>query len=62
MSERDAFEAMTRFLTEYHRRAGDDLVTLLADIGMDPTAGPWTPRRGTTAFVASGRSRTPAGP
>jgi hypothetical protein len=35
LSEREAFEAMTRFLNEYYARAGDDLVTLLADLGIE---------------------------
>jgi hypothetical protein len=35
LSEHEAFRAMTLFLTQYHARAGDDLVTLLADIGIE---------------------------
>jgi hypothetical protein len=35
LTDREAFEAMTRFLTEYYERAGDDLATLLADIGIE---------------------------
>ena len=35
LSEREAFRAMTLFLTEYYERAGDDLVTLLADITIE---------------------------
>ena len=34
LSEREAFRAMTLFLTEYYERAGD-LVTLLADITVE---------------------------
>ena len=35
LSEREAFEAMTRFLTEFYDRAGNDLETLLADITIE---------------------------
>jgi hypothetical protein len=35
LAEQEAFRAMTLFLTQYYERAGDDLVTLLADIGME---------------------------
>ena len=35
LSEHEAFRAMTLFLTQYYERAGDDLVTLLADIGIE---------------------------
>jgi hypothetical protein len=34
---------MTRFLTEYYERAGDDLATLLADIGIEPDGGTLDP-------------------
>jgi hypothetical protein len=43
LSVREAFEAMARFLTEYHERAGDDLVTLLADIGIESDGGTLDP-------------------
>ncbi|HEX4345398.1 MAG TPA: hypothetical protein VHZ31_07545 [Solirubrobacteraceae bacterium] len=43
LSEREAFEAMTRFLTEYYERAGDDLVTLLADIEIESDGGTLDP-------------------
>jgi hypothetical protein len=35
LSEHEAFRAMTLFLTQYYERAGDDLATLLADIGIE---------------------------
>jgi hypothetical protein len=35
LSEHEAFEAMARFLSEYYERAGDDLATLIADIGIE---------------------------
>jgi hypothetical protein len=35
LSEHEAFRAMTLFLTQYYARAGDYLVTLLADIGIE---------------------------
>lgn len=31
-SEREAFEAVTLFLSQYYERAGDDMATLMADI------------------------------
>ena len=32
LTERQAFQAMSDFLWQYARRAGDDLITLLGDI------------------------------
>jgi len=35
LSEREAFQAMTQFLTEFYDRAGNDMETLLADITIE---------------------------
>ena len=43
LSEREAFRAMTLFLTEYYDRAGDGLVTLLADITIESDGDPLDP-------------------
>lgn len=43
LSEREAFQAMTLFLKQYYERAGDDLITLLADIEIEPDGGTLDP-------------------
>ncbi|MGC4755625.1 hypothetical protein [Micromonospora trifolii] len=35
MDEREAFVAMSRFVWQFANRAGDDLLTLLGDIGIE---------------------------
>uniref|UniRef100_A0AAU3I9U5 CdiI immunity protein domain-containing protein n=1 Tax=Streptomyces sp. NBC_01393 TaxID=2903851 RepID=A0AAU3I9U5_9ACTN len=35
LNEREAFVAMSRFLWQFANRAGDDLLTLLGDIGIE---------------------------
>ncbi|MFD8421647.1 hypothetical protein [Streptomyces sp. NPDC059466] len=35
LNEREAFLAMSRFLWQFANRAGDDLLTLLGDIGIE---------------------------
>jgi hypothetical protein len=34
LDEREAFEAMTRFLTAFYKRTNGDMATLMADIEM----------------------------
>lgn len=36
LNEREAFEAMTGFLTAFYRRTGGDMQTLMADIRILP--------------------------
>jgi hypothetical protein len=43
LSEREAFEAMRRFLTEFYDRAGNDMETLLADITIEVDGGTLDP-------------------
>ncbi len=43
LTEKQAFEAMTRFLNQYYARAGDDLVTLMADIEIEADGGTLDP-------------------
>ena len=57
LSEREAFRAMTLFLTEYYDRAGDGLVTLLADITIESDGDPLDPAAGMTGSGVSARSR-----
>ncbi|MCX5315550.1 hypothetical protein [Streptomyces sp. NBC_00154] len=35
LNEREAFVAMSRFVWQFANRAGDDLLTLLGDIGIE---------------------------
>jgi hypothetical protein len=35
LSEEEAFKAMTLFLDQFYGRAGDDLVTLMADVSLE---------------------------
>ncbi|RAO60017.1 hypothetical protein [Micromonospora saelicesensis] len=39
MDEREAFLAMSRFVWQFANRAGDDLLTLLGDIGIEADGG-----------------------
>ena len=43
LTERQAFLAMSEFLWQYARRAGDDLITLLGDIELESDGGPTDP-------------------
>jgi hypothetical protein len=43
LSEREAFEVMTRFLTRFYEDAGNDMETLLADITIEPDGGTLDP-------------------
>jgi hypothetical protein len=43
LSESEAFQAMSLFLTQFAKRAGDDLATLLADITIDADGGTFDP-------------------
>jgi hypothetical protein len=43
LSEREAFDVMTRFLTEFYGRAGSDMETLLADITIEADGGTLDP-------------------
>lgn len=43
LTEREAFEAMSRFLWQYANRAGDDLITLLGDIHIEEDGIPTDP-------------------
>lgn len=43
LDERQAFDAMGIFLNEYYERAGDDMVTLLADISIEADGQPLDP-------------------
>jgi hypothetical protein len=40
MNEREAFEAMSKFLWKFANRAGDDLLTLLGDIAIEADGQP----------------------
>lgn len=43
MDEREAFVAMSRFVWQFANRAGDDLLTLLGDIGIEADGGTTDP-------------------
>ncbi|MER6523027.1 hypothetical protein ABT246_40215 [Streptomyces sp. NPDC001553] len=43
MDEREAFEAMSRFIWQFANRAGDDLLTLLGDISLEADGNPTDP-------------------
>ena len=43
LSEREAFLVMSEFLWQYARRAGDDLITLLSDVGLESDGQPHDP-------------------
>jgi hypothetical protein len=43
LTERQAFQAMAEFLWQYARSAGDDLITLLGDIGLEADGRPTDP-------------------
>ena len=43
LTEQEAFTAMTRFLTQYYDRAGNDMETLLADITIEADGGTLDP-------------------
>lgn len=43
LTESQAFQAMTDFLWQYARRAGDDLITLLGDIELLADGSPTDP-------------------
>jgi len=43
LSEREAFDVITRFLTEFYGRAGSDMETLLADITIEADGGTLDP-------------------
>ena len=43
LDEREAFRAMTLFLTQFAERAGNDLLTLLSDISIRPDGGTFDP-------------------
>ena len=43
LNEREAFDAMSRFLWQYANRAGDRLFDLLGDIHIEPDGGPTDP-------------------
>ena len=43
LSEREAFEALTLFLSQYYERAGDDMATLMADITIQSDGGTLDP-------------------
>lgn len=52
MDEREAFVAMSRFVWQFGNRAGNDLLTLLGDIGIEADGGTTIPPRGTTGWPA----------
>lgn len=43
LTTRQAFHAMTDFIWEFAQRAGDDLITLLGDTGIEADGGPTDP-------------------
>lgn len=43
LTNQQAFQAMSEFLWQYARRAGDDLITLLGDIELEADGGPTDP-------------------
>lgn len=43
LTTRQAFLAMTDFIWEFAQRAGDDLITLLGDTGIEADGGPTDP-------------------
>ena len=43
MDEAEAFRAMSRFLLQFANRAGDDLLTLIGDVHIEPDGGPFDP-------------------
>ncbi len=43
ISERDGFDAMRLFLEQFYSRAGNDMETLLADIGIEADGEPLDP-------------------
>lgn len=43
LSTREAFLAMTDFIWKFAQRAGDDLLTLIGDTGIEPDGEPTDP-------------------
>jgi hypothetical protein len=43
LTARQAFLVMTDFIWEFAQRAGDDLMTLIGDTGIEPDGGPTDP-------------------
>jgi len=43
LNEREAFDAMSRFLWQYANRAGDELFNLLGDLHIEPDGRPTDP-------------------
>lgn len=43
LTVREAFLAMTDFIWEFGQRAGDDLLTLIGDTGIEADGGPTDP-------------------
>jgi hypothetical protein len=43
LTPRQAFLAMTDFIWEFAQRAGDDLITLIGDTGIEADGGPTDP-------------------
>lgn len=43
LTSRQAFLAMTDFIWEFAQRAGDDLMTLIGDTGIEADGGPTDP-------------------
>jgi hypothetical protein len=43
LTSRQAFLAMTDFIWSFAQRAGDDLLTLIGDTGIEPDGGPTDP-------------------
>lgn len=43
ISTREAFLAMTDFIWQFAQRAGDDLLTLIGDTGIEADGGPTDP-------------------
>lgn len=43
LTAREAFMAMTDFIWEFAQRAGDDLITLIGDTGIEADGGPTDP-------------------
>lgn len=43
MNDKEAFAAMSPFLAQYYRRAGNDMETLIADIALEADGQPLDP-------------------
>ena len=53
LTPREAFLVMSDFVWQFAQRAGDDLLTLIGDTGIEADGGQRIPRPGTTGWRVS---------